>query len=61
MNTVKIDYTNRRSSPGRGRAKHIFLEERAAEAAQEFREEKAEHTERLIEHHDRRKRSRRIR
>lgn len=56
---TKVKSINRKAPVGPYRAKHIFLEEREAEAAQEFREEKAEHTERLIAHHDRRKRSRR--
>jgi len=58
MLTVKVDYTNRRPSPGRDRAKHIFLEEREFEAAQEFRQDQSDRDERLQAHYDRRKRTR---
>lgn len=57
MNQVKVDYTNRRPSPGRGRAKHIFLEERESESAHEFRQDQADRDERLEAHYNRRKRS----
>jgi len=57
MNTVKIDYTNRRKSPGRGRAKHIFLEERDLEQSGEFSKDQREREERLLAHYNRRKRS----
>lgn len=57
MNNTRIDYTNRRQSPGRGRAKHIFLEEREQEAAQEFGKDQAERDERMESHYNRRKRT----
>lgn len=58
MHNVKIDYTNCRKSPGRGRAKHIFLENREVEAAQEFRQDQSDRDERLTAHYNRRKRTR---
>lgn len=57
MNTAKIDYTNRGTSPGRGRAKHIFLEEREADAAQEFSTDQHDRDQRLMDHYNRRKKT----
>lgn len=57
MNPAKVDYTNRRPSPGRGRTKHIFLEEREQEAAHEFGKDQTERDERLEAHYNRRKRT----